>query len=83
MIRTNCWERLKWFGRSFNLTKIIFTKGILGVFSKFNRNKYSSKTGEVDPLPQLLAKEKFTFQINVSPMINQQDMPPILVLYTK
>lgn len=55
----------------------------MGVFSKFNRNKYSSKTGEVDPLPQLLAKEKFTFQINVSPMINQQDMPPFLVLYTK
>ena len=76
VIRANCPERLKEFGGTLELTE----KWARGVLKKLNWSKRKGTTGKVDPSPQFLAEEKYTFQRNISAVVTEHDVPPFLIL---
>ena len=51
-----------------------------GILSDMNWCKRKGTTGKVDPFPQFLAAEKFTFQRAISSVISIHDIPSYLVL---
>ena len=48
-----------------------------GVLEKLKWSKRKGTTGKVDPSPQFLAEQKFTFQKNISALVPEHDMPLI------
>ena len=51
-----------------------------GVLEKLTWSKRKGTTGKVDPSPQFLAKEKFTFQRNILALVSEHDIPPSLII---
>lgn len=43
-------------------------------------NKPKGMTGKLDPSPQFLAEEKFSFQRNISTLVAEHDIPPCLII---
>ena len=50
------------------------------VSEKLTWSKGKYITGKVDPSPQFLAEEKFTFQRNISAFVFEHDMPLSLII---
>ena len=50
------------------------------MLEKLTLNKRKGTTGKVDPSPQFLAKEKFTFQRNISALVSEHDIRPSLII---
>ena len=65
VVRANNPTLLKEHGGDLVLTE----KWARGVLRKLQWNKCKGTTGKVDPSPQLLAEEKFTFQKNISALV--------------
>ena len=76
VVRANCPEQLTEFGGALKLTE----KWARGVLKKLNWTKRKGTTGKVEPSPQFLAEEKYTFQRNISVAITEHDVPPFLIL---
>ena len=51
-----------------------------GVLGKLKWNKRKSTTGNADPSPQFLTKEKFSFQRNISALVTEHDIRPCLII---
>ena len=76
MVRANNPSLLKEYGGDLVLTD----KWVRGVLEKNTWSKHKGTTGKVDPSHQFLAKEKFTFQRNISGLVPGQDIPPSLII---
>ena len=76
MVRANNPNLLKEYGDDLVLTD----KWARGVFKKLAWSKYKGTTRKVDPSPQFLAKEKSTFQRNISALVSEQDIPPSVII---
>ena len=50
------------------------------VSEKLTWSKGKYITGKVDPSPQFLAEEKFTFQRNISALVFEDDIPLSLII---
>ena len=73
MVRANNPNLLKEYGGDIMLTD----KLARGVLEKLTWSKLKGTTGKVDPSPQFLAEEKFTFRRNISALVSKHDIPPI------
>ena len=71
IVRANNPHALKEFGRRLDLTDH-WTRD---VFKQLKWSKCEGTTGIVDPSPQFLAEEKFTFQRTISMAILEHNIP--------
>ena len=76
MVRANNLNLLREYGGDLVLTD----KWARGVLEKLTWSKRKVTTGKVDPSPQFLAEEKFTFQRNISVLVAEHDIPPSLII---
>lgn len=76
IVKANDINALKEFGGTLELTD----RWARGVLMKMNWSKRKGTTGKVDPSPQFLAEEKFTFQKAISTAVFEHDIPPSLVV---
>ena len=76
MVRANNPNLLREHGGDLVLTD----KWARGVLEKLTWSKRKVTTGKVDPSPQFLAEEKFTFQRNISVLVSEHDIPPSLII---
>ena len=76
VVRTNNPNLLKEYGGDLVLTD----KWARGVLEKLTWSKCKSTTRKVDPSPQFLAEEKFTFQRNISALVSEHDIIPALII---
>ena len=59
---------------------VLTDKWARGVLEKLTWSKRKGTTEKVDPSSQFLAKEKFTFQRNISTLVSEHDIPPSLII---
>ena len=76
VLRANDPHLLKEFGGHVDLSKDWAKR----IFKKLNWKKRKATTGKVDPSPQFLAEEKFTFQRQIASVVYEHDIPPELVI---
>ena len=76
VVRANNPNLLKEYGDDLVLTD----KWAKGVLEKLTWSKCKGTTGKVNPSLQFLAKEKFTFQRNISALVSEHDIPPSLIM---
>lgn len=76
VVKSNNPEILVEFGGTVELTN----RWARGILSDMNWCKRKGTTGKVEPSPQFLAEEKFTFQRAISSKISMHDIPSYLVL---
>ena len=76
VIKANNPDILEEFGGTVKLTE----KWTRGVLKQLNWSKRKGTTGKVDPSPQFLAEEKFTFQKAISTAIMHHDIPESLIV---
>ena len=76
MVTANNPSLLKEYGGDLVLTD----KWARGMLEKITWSKRKGTNGKVDPSPQFLAKEKFTFQRNISGLVSEQNIPPSLII---
>ena len=76
VVKANNPNLLKEFGGPLELSE----KWARGVLGKLNWSKRKATTGKLEPSPQLLLEEKFTFQKEISTHVSNHDIPPSLVL---
>ena len=76
IVRENNPDILKGFGGTIEL----INRWARSVLSDLNWSKRKGTTGKIEPLPQFLAEEKFTFQRAISTAISSHDIPNFLVL---
>ena len=76
VVRANNLNALKEFGGSLDLTD----HWARDVQKQLKSSKRKGTTGKVDPSPQFLAEEKFTFQRTISAAILEHDIPAPLVV---
>jgi len=76
VIKANNPDILEEFGGTVKLTE----KWARGVLKQLNWSKRKGTTGKVDPSPQFLAEEKFTYQRAISTAIMLHDIPDSLVV---
>ena len=75
-VRANNPNALKEFGGNLDLTD----RWARDVLKQLKWRKRKGTTGKVDPSPQILAEEKFTFQRTISTAILERNIPaPLLV----
>ena len=76
VVRANNPNLLKEYSDDLVLTD----KWARGVLEKLGWSKLKGTTGKVDPSPQFLAEEKFTFQRNILALVFEHDNPPSLII---
>ena len=76
VVRANNPNFLKEYGGDLVLTD----KWTRGVLEKLTWRKRKGITRKVDPPPQFLVEEKFTFQRNISALVSEHDIPPSLII---
>lgn len=76
VVKSNNPEILVEFGGTVELTN----RWARSILSDMNWCKRKGTTGKVEPSPQFLAEEKFTFQRAISSKISMHDIPSYLVL---
>ena len=76
VVRANNPNALKEFSRSLELTD----RWARDVLKQLKWSKRKGTTGKLDPPPQFLAEEKFTFQRTISTAILEHDIPAPLVI---
>ena len=76
VVKANNPDILKEFGVTVELTN----RWARGILTKLNWSKRKGTTGKVEPSPQFLAEEKFTFQRAISTAVSRHDIPDSLVL---
>ena len=76
VVRANNPNLLKEYGGDLVLTD----KWARAVSEKLTWSKRKGTTGKVDPSPQFLAEEKFTFQRNISAFFSEHNIPPYLII---
>ena len=75
VIRANDPNALEEYGGTLNLTG----RRARHVLTKMEWTKRKGTTGKVEPSPQFLAEEKFTFQRAISAAISEDDIPTSLL----
>ena len=78
VVMANNPDILKEFGGNVGLTN----RWARSVLSDLSCSKIKGTTGKIEPSPQFLAEEKFTFQRQMSTAISSHDIPNFLVLNT-
>ena len=76
LTNTNDPNALEEYGGTLNLTD----RWARHVLTKMEWTKRKGTTGKVEPLPQFLVEEKFTFQRAISAAISEHDIPTSLVI---
>ena len=76
VVRASNPNALKKFGGSLEL----IDRWVRDVLKQLKWSKRKGTTGKLDPSPQFLAEEKFTFQRTISMAILEHDIPAPLVV---
>ena len=76
VVRANNSNLLKKYGGDLMLRD----KCARGVLEKLTWSKRKGTTRKVDPSPQFLTEEKFTFQRNMSTLVSEHDISPSLTI---